>query len=85
MRATKASEKLPFDVENPEMCNAYELIAKTNKSFFLTGCAGTGKTLLAVSMINSLVNAVNLDEKELSQDDLEVTKIQTLLKEDSCL
>ena len=44
MRATKASEKLPFDVENPEMCNAYELIAKTNKSFFLTGCAGTGKT-----------------------------------------
>lgn len=33
-----------FDLENPEMCNAYDLIAKTNKSFFLTGRAGTGKT-----------------------------------------
>ncbi len=33
-----------FDTENREMCNAYDLIAKTNKSFFLTGRAGTGKT-----------------------------------------
>lgn len=37
-------KNLPFDVENPEMCYAYELIAKTDKSFFLTGRAGTGKT-----------------------------------------
>lgn len=33
-----------FDLQNQEMCNAYDLIAKTNKSFFLTGRAGTGKT-----------------------------------------
>ena len=33
-----------FDVENREMCNAYDLIARTGKSFFLTGRAGTGKT-----------------------------------------
>jgi hypothetical protein len=33
-----------FDQENQEMCNAYDLIARTNKSFFLTGRAGTGKT-----------------------------------------
>ena len=33
-----------FDLENQEMCNAFDLIAKTNKSFFLTGRAGTGKT-----------------------------------------
>ena len=33
-----------FDLENKEMCNAYDLIAKTNNSFFLTGRAGTGKT-----------------------------------------
>lgn len=33
-----------FDVENREMCNAYDLIARTNKNFFLTGRAGTGKT-----------------------------------------
>lgn len=35
---------LPFDSDNREMCYAYDLIAKTNKSFFLTGRAGTGKT-----------------------------------------
>lgn len=35
---------LPFDSDNREMCYAYDLISKTNKSFFLTGKAGTGKT-----------------------------------------
>lgn len=35
---------LAFDASNREMCYAYDLIAKTNKSFFLTGRAGTGKT-----------------------------------------
>ena len=33
-----------FDTTNQEMQNAYNLIARTNKSFFLTGRAGTGKT-----------------------------------------
>ena len=33
-----------FDSKNKEMCSAYDLIAKTNMSFFLTGRAGTGKT-----------------------------------------
>lgn len=33
-----------FDAENTEMRYAYDLIARTNKSFFLTGRAGTGKT-----------------------------------------
>lgn len=37
-------EVFPFDNTNQEMRNAYDLIAKTNKSFFLTGRAGTGKT-----------------------------------------
>ena len=36
--------KISFDTDNREMRNAYDLIAKTNKSFFLTGRAGTGKT-----------------------------------------
>ena len=35
---------LTFDSSNREMCYAYDLISKTNKSFFLTGRAGTGKT-----------------------------------------
>lgn len=33
-----------IDLENKEMQSAYNLIAKTNQSFFLTGRAGTGKT-----------------------------------------
>lgn len=33
-----------IDPQNHEQLNAYELIANTNSSFFLTGRAGTGKT-----------------------------------------
>lgn len=44
LTASNELENLPFDVENPEMRYAYELIARTDKSFFLTGRAGTGKT-----------------------------------------
>lgn len=33
-----------LDTENREQMNAYELIANTNSSFFLTGRAGSGKT-----------------------------------------
>lgn len=39
-----------FDTTNQEMQNAYDLIAKTNKSFFLTGRAGTGKTTFLKSI-----------------------------------
>lgn len=41
---TKDNTTETFDLGNKEMCNAYDLIAKTNNSFFLTGRAGTGKT-----------------------------------------
>lgn len=37
-------QKQIFDITNQEMQNAYDLIARTNTSFFLTGRAGTGKT-----------------------------------------
>ena len=43
------------------------------------GCAGTGKTVLAISMINSIVNAASLDLQELSEDELSSDKIQALL------
>ena len=33
-----------IDKENRQQVMAYELIANTNSSFFLTGRAGTGKT-----------------------------------------
>ena len=46
------------------------------------GCAGTGKTVLAISMINSLVNAVNIDDDILRdesreiEEDIDVSKRQ---------
>lgn len=43
-----------FDRTNQEMQNAYNLIAKTNKSFFLTGRAGTGKTTFLKSIRQSV-------------------------------
>lgn len=45
----------PFDITNPEMRNAFELISKTNKSFFLTGRAGTGKTTF-LQLVQSCVD-----------------------------
>ena len=44
MNKTNMTQAQIFDIANQEMQNAYDLIAKTNKSFFLTGRAGTGKT-----------------------------------------
>ena len=35
---------MTIDTQNKEQMLAYELIANTNSSFFLTGRAGTGKT-----------------------------------------
>lgn len=37
-------EQTQIDLQNPQQALAYELIANTNSSFFLTGRAGTGKT-----------------------------------------
>lgn len=38
------NQNIPYDAENLPQKKAYELIAHTNTSFFLTGRAGTGKT-----------------------------------------
>ena len=45
----------------------------------INGCAGTGKTVLAISMINSLINAANLTPADFD-DDLLNDKIAVLLK-----
>ena len=44
------------------------------------GCAGTGKTVLAISMINSLVNAINIDEDDLTEEDKSTDKVKALLE-----
>lgn len=50
------------------------------------GCSGTGKTVLAISIVNSLVNAINVDDELLEAnydelvDDIDESKKETLLK-----
>lgn len=44
METTIQNQNLPCDLQNEPQKIAYELIANTNTSFFLTGRAGTGKT-----------------------------------------
>ena len=51
----------------------------------VNGCAGTGKTVLAISIINSLVNAKNIDDELLKnpsdfEDDIEESKKEVLLR-----
>lgn len=43
-----------FDVNNSDQVNAYNMIQKTNQSFFLTGRAGTGKTSFLRYIQNNL-------------------------------
>lgn len=52
----------------------------------VNGCAGTGKTVLAISIINSLVNATNIDDSlidskaENFEDDIDENKRTALLR-----
>ncbi len=50
----------------------------------VNGCAGTGKTVLAISIINSLVNAVNIDEADIDDihdyDEMDLDKLAALKK-----
>ena len=52
----------------------------------VNGCAGTGKTVLAISLINSLVNAVNIDNELLDaksrdfEEDIDEDKKMALLR-----
>ncbi|MCR4674794.1 MAG: DUF2075 domain-containing protein [Lachnospiraceae bacterium] len=67
------------------MKSILETFQKDTKGVSLVdGCAGTGKTVLAISIINSLINAVNLEEEEdefLSEEQgIDASKIETLLQ-----
>ena len=52
----------------------------------INGCAGTGKTVVAISTINSLINAINIDDKLLEKDieefddEIEESKKKALLR-----
>lgn len=46
----------------------------------VNGCAGTGKTVLAISIINSLVNAASLNPDDLTDEQLDTDKVKALLR-----
>ncbi len=55
---------------------------KTNQTgvSLVNGCAGTGKTVLAISLINSLVNICNLEAEDFTEEELSLEKLQLLFE-----
>ena len=62
-----------------DICERLEA-GNLNGISLINGCAGTGKTVLATSIINSLVNAINLDESDFTEEDYASEKIKVLLR-----
>ena len=44
----KSENNFKLDTENVEQQKAFDLVANTNTSFFITGKAGTGKTTFII-------------------------------------
>lgn len=58
----------------------YNKLSNNQKGLsIVNGCAGTGKTVLAISMINSLVNAKNIDIDDLSIETKNLEKYKSIL------
>lgn len=57
-----------------------KLNANKNGVCVVNGCAGTGKTVLAISLINSIVNAKNIQLDDLRGDSLSIEKVELLLE-----
>ncbi len=57
-----------------------KLNAKEKGVSLVNGCAGTGKTVLAISLINSLVNATCMQDDDLNNADLSTEKVKLLLE-----
>lgn len=49
------------------------------------GSAGTGKTILGISLLNSFVNAISLKEEDFSSEQLDLEKVKTLLRLKKCI
>lgn len=74
---TEEQNAISTDIIN-DICDCFE--NKKEGISLVNGCAGTGKTVLAISLINSLVNAVNLDEAEIDEESANIPKVQALLR-----
>jgi DUF2075 family protein/predicted GIY-YIG superfamily endonuclease len=77
---TEEQNAISVDIIN-DICNKLETHPEAPLGISLVnGCAGTGKTVLAISIINSLVNAVNLDESELTEEQMDSDKVKAVIR-----
>lgn len=72
---TEEQEKVCIGIIE-DLCNQLE--GKHRTTELVEGCAGTGKTVLAISIINSILLAARLDEFALTEDEQNSPKIIAL-------
>ena len=57
------------DIQIEILNQIIDRLSKNEKGVSIVdGCAGTGKTVMGISIINNIVNAINIDETELSDE-----------------
>ena len=74
---TREQEDIATDVINDIVSS---LENKEEGISLINGCAGTGKTVLAISIINSLINAKYINEDDIDDEDKNTEKVQALLR-----
>ena len=63
-----------------DICDKLEYSSNHEGISLVDGCAGTGKTVLAISIINSLLTAETLDTSDLTSDEMDTDKVKALLR-----
>lgn len=81
---TEEQNEISVSIIN-DICDKFEHSKNGKGLSIVEGCAGTGKTVLAISIINSIVNAINLDITDLSADEMNSDKVRALLRLKSLL
>ena len=76
---TEEQNSISADIIN-DFCDMLEKKSSNGRISIVNGCAGTGKTVLAISIINSLINAQSLDPEELTEEEKLNEKVKALLR-----
>ena len=63
-----------------DFCEMLEDKDDKGRITLVNGCAGTGKTVMAISIINSLVNATKLDPDDFTEEEKDNDKVKALLR-----
>lgn len=76
---TEEQNSISADIIN-DFCDMLMRPDDPGRISLIDGCAGTGKTVLAISIINSLVNAQSLDPDDFSEDEKDNDKVKALFR-----